>query len=165
MEAGQSTRQHSDLALLYPRSKPLQTYIIEFFIVVVQICLRYHRCSQKSALGKFTSSLNDSDIKEARSNLLFWSKSIQSEMTTLIAKTIEAEAQSNSRFRAMMNLSSKSASQQRNQIIFRNTLDRCATHDYETTWRQIRKAGNTSLYVQMPEYIQFWSANLDMGNL
>jgi hypothetical protein len=164
MEAGQSTRQHSDLALLYPRSKPLQTYIIEFFIVVVQICLRYHRYSQKSALGKFTSSLNDSDIKEARSNLLFWSKSIQSEMTTLIAKTIEAEAQSNSRFRAMMNLSSKSASQQRNQIIFRNTLDRCATHDYETTWRQIRKAGNTSLYVQMPEYIQ-WATGPDPKTL
>lgn len=39
MEAGQSTRQHSDLALLYPRSETLQTFIIEFFIVVVQICL------------------------------------------------------------------------------------------------------------------------------
>jgi hypothetical protein len=164
MEAGQSTRQHSDLALLYPRSKSLQTYIIEFFIVVVQICLRYHRYSQKSALGKFTSSLNDSDIKEARSNLLFWSKSIQSEMTTLIAKAIEAEAQSNSRFRAVMNLSSKSASQQRNQIIFRNTLDRCATHDYETTWRQIRKAGNTSLYAQMPEYVQ-WATGPDPKTL
>lgn len=164
MEAGQSTRQHSDLALLYPLSKSLQTYIIEFFIVVVQVCLRYHRYSQKSALGKFTSSLNDSDIKEARSNLLFWSKSIQAEITTLIARTIETEAQSNSRFRAMMNLSSKSASQQRNQIILQNTLDRCATHDYETTWRQIRKAGNTSLYAQMPEYIQ-WATGPDPKTL
>ncbi|RYO22020.1 hypothetical protein AA0113_g12775 [Alternaria arborescens] len=55
----------------------------------------------------------------------------------------------------MMNLSSKSASQQQKQIVLRNTLDRCSTHDYETTWRQIRKAGNTSLYAQMPEYIEW----------
>lgn len=112
MEAGQSTRQHSDLALLYTCSKPLQTYIIEFFIVVVQICLRYHRYAQKSALGKFTLSLNDSDIKEARSSLLFWSKSIQAEITTLVARKIETEAGDNSQFRAMMDLSSKSIAQQ-----------------------------------------------------
>ncbi|CAN9200387.1 unnamed protein product [Alternaria alternata] len=155
MEAGQSTSQHSDMALLYPRSEPLQKYIIEFFIVVVQICLRYYQYTQKSALGKFTSSLNDSDIKEARSNLLFWSKSIQAEMTMLLARTIETEAELNSRFRAMMKMNSKSASQQQQQIILRNMLDRCSTHDYETTWRQIRKAGNTSLYTQMPEYIQW----------
>jgi hypothetical protein len=164
MEAGQSTRQHSDLALLYPCSKPLQTHIIEFFIVVVQICLRYHRYAQKSALGKFTSSLNDSDIKEARSSLLFWSKSIQAEITTLVARKIETEAGNNSQFRAMMNLSSKSIAQQQRQIIIRDTLDRCSTHDYETTWRQIRKSGNTSLYTQMPEYVQ-WATGSDPETL
>ncbi|CAN9474263.1 unnamed protein product [Alternaria alternata] len=121
----------------------------------VVICLRYHQYAQKSALGRFTSSLNDADIKEARSTLLFWSKSIQVETTTLIARTIETEAKSNSRFRAMMNLSSKSASQQQKQTIVQNTLDRCSNHDYETTWRQIRKAGNTSLYTQMPEYVRW----------
>lgn len=164
MEAGQLTKQHSDLALLYPRSKLLQTYITEFFIVVVQICLRYHRYAQKSALGKFTSSLDDSDIKEARSSLLVWSRSIQAEITTLIARRIETEAGSNSRFRAMMDLSSKSIAQQQRQIIIRAMLDRCSTHDYETTWRQIRKSGNTTLYTQMPEYVQ-WAAGSDPKTL
>lgn len=164
MEAGQSTRQHSDLALLYPRSKSLQTYIIEFFTVVVQICLRYHRYAQKSALEKFTSSLNDSDIREARSSLLAWSKSIQAEITTLIARRIETEAGSNSRFRAMMDLSSRSIAQQQRQIIIRDTLDRCSKYDYETTWRQIRKAGNTSLFTQIPEYVH-WTTGSDATTL
>ncbi|KAJ1500416.1 hypothetical protein HMI54_010845 [Coelomomyces lativittatus] len=63
-----------------------------------------------------------------------------------------------------MNLSSKSASQQREQIAFRNILNHCSTHDYETTWRQIRKAGNTSLYTQIPEYSQ-WIAAPDSETL
>jgi hypothetical protein len=152
MEAGQSTQQHLDLTLLYPRSKTLQTYITEYFIVVVQICLRFHKFAQKSALGKFASSLNDTDIKDARSSLLIWSKSIQAEIGTLVAQRIESEAESNLGFRTRMSLSSKNASQQQKQIAFRNLLDSCSTYDYETTWRQIRKAGNTSLYKQLPEY-------------
>lgn len=63
-----------------------------------------------------------------------------------------------------MNLSSMSASQQRKQIAFRNILNHCSTHDYETTWRQIRKAGNTSLYTQIPEYSQ-WIAAPDSETL
>ena len=63
-----------------------------------------------------------------------------------------------------MNLSSKTAAQQRNQIVLRDILDCCSTHDYETTWRQIRKAGNTSLYAQMPEYQQ-WIAGSDCKTL
>ncbi|KAH6860628.1 hypothetical protein BKA58DRAFT_414063 [Alternaria rosae] len=155
MEAGHSTRQHSDLAVLYPRSKSLQTNITEFFIVVVQICFRFHRYAQKSALGKFTSSLNDSDIKEARSSLIAWSKSIQEEITTLIAQKVEKEAESNSRFRALMSLNSKSASEQQRQIALQNILNRCSTNDYETTRKQIRKAGNTCLYKRLPEYNQW----------
>lgn len=155
MEAGHSTQQHSDLAVLYPRSKTLQTNIIEFFIVVVQICLRFHRFAQKSALGKFTSSLNDSDIKEARSNLIAWSKSIQEEITTLVAQTVKKEAESNSRFRALMSLSSKSASEQQRQIALLNILDCCSTHDYETTRTQARRDGNTCLYKELTEYNQW----------
>jgi hypothetical protein len=155
MEAGQSTRQHSELALLYPRSKTLQSYITEYFIVVVQICLRFHRFTQKSALGKFTSSLDDTDIKDARSSLLAWSKSIQAEIGILLVQRIELEAESNSHFKNLMRANHKSASEQQKQIALRNLLDTCSTHDYETTWRQIRKAGNTCLYKQLPEYNQW----------
>ncbi|KAI4947731.1 hypothetical protein J4E91_006553 [Alternaria rosae] len=109
----------------------------------------------RSALGKFTSSLNDSDIKEARSSLIAWSKSIQEEITTLIAQKVEKEAESNSRFRALMSLSSKSASEQQRQIALQNILNRCSTNDYETIRKQIRKAGNTCLYKRLPEYNQW----------
>jgi len=155
MEAGRSTQQHSDLALVYPRSKALQSYLTEYFIVVVQICLRFHRFAQRSALGKLTSSLSDTDIKDARSSLLAWSKSIQAEISLLVAQRIESEAENGSRFRTLMVSTAKSHSQQQKQIALRKLLDSCSTHDYETAWRQIRKCGNTSLYKQLPEYNQW----------
>ena len=158
MEAGHSTQQHSDLAALYPRSKTLQTNIIEFFIVVVQICLRFHRYTQKSGPAKFVSSLNDSDIEELRSSLIAWSKSIQEEITTLVAQTVETEAKSNSAFRALMSSSFKRASERQRQIALRKIRNRCSTYDYETPWRQIRKAGNTCLYKELPQYNQWIEA-------
>ncbi|CAN9134506.1 unnamed protein product [Alternaria alternata] len=63
-----------------------------------------------------------------------------------------------------MDLNSKSTSQQQKQIALRKMLDRCSTHDYETTWRQIRKAGNTNLYAQMPEYVE-WARGSDPKTL
>ncbi|KAI4614828.1 hypothetical protein J4E80_006332 [Alternaria sp. BMP 0032] len=158
MEAGHSTQQHSDLAVLYPRSKTLQTNIIEFFIVVVHICLRFHRYTQKSGPAQFVSSLNDSDIKELRASLITWSKSIQEEITTLVAQTVETEAKSNSAFRALMSSSFNKAYERQKQITLHKIWNRCSTYDYETPWRQIRKAGNTCLYKQLPEYDQWIGA-------
>ena len=155
MEAGHSTQQHSNLAALYPRSKNLQTNIIEFFIVVVHICLRFHRYTQKSGPAKFVSSLNDSDIEELRSSLIAWSKAIQEEITTLVAQTVETEAKSNSAFRALMSSNSKKAFERQRQIALRKIRNRCSTYDYETPWRQIRKAGNTCLYKELPQYNQW----------
>ncbi|KAI4606650.1 hypothetical protein J4E83_010022 [Alternaria metachromatica] len=155
MEAGHSTQQHSNLAVLYPRSKSLQTNIVEFFTVVVRICLRFHQYTQKSALARFASSLDDSDIKELRSSLIAWSKSIQEEITTLVAQTVETEAESNSRFRALMSLNVKKTSEQQRQIALRKIRKCYSTYDYETPWRQIRKAGNTCLYKELPQYNQW----------
>ena len=155
MEAGHSTQHHSDLALLYPCSRSLQDYITEYFIVVVQICLHFQLYTQKSALGKFASSLNDAYLKEARSSLLAWSRSIQAQVGALVARRVETEAESNSRFRAVISASAKNAGHQQKRAAIQKLLDCCSTYDYETPWRQIRKAGNTSLYTHLPEYSQW----------
>ncbi|KAG9186792.1 hypothetical protein G6011_09900 [Alternaria panax] len=157
MEAGQSNQQHSDLASLYPQSQNLQIYVIEYFIVVVHICLKFRKYAQKSVLAQFASSLNESDIKELRSNVLLWSERIEAEIRTLVAQRIETEAKRNSRFRALMGFNSASAFRQQKRIAFQNVLDHCSIYDYETTWRRIRKAGNTILYAELPEY-SLWKA-------
>ncbi|KAI4638062.1 hypothetical protein J4E93_010530 [Alternaria ventricosa] len=95
------------------------------------------------------------DIEELRSSLIAWSKAIQEEITTLVAQTIETEAKNNSAFRALMSSSFKKASERQRQIALRKIRNRCSTYDYETPWRQIRKAGNTCLYKELPQYNQW----------
>ena len=152
MEAGRSVPQHYELAILYPRSKVLQSYIIDYFIVVVQICRRFHAYTRKSVLSKIVSSLNDADIKEYQSKLVSWSKSIGEEINSLVAHTTEEEAQKNSRFRALMTKSSKATSQQQKVQLYQRILNQCSQYDYETTWRQLRKIGTTTIYSKAPEY-------------
>ncbi|KAL6708387.1 hypothetical protein ACN47E_002650 [Coniothyrium glycines] len=152
MEAGRALPQHSNLALLYPRSQELQSFILEYFIVVVQLCQRFLHHTQKSAVRKFVSSLNDADLQEDHSKLLSWSKSIHEQMTLLMASTTEEEATNNSRFRAMMIKSSKASTQQQRMQASQKILDFCTTYDYETSWRQIRKAGSTAIHIRCPEY-------------
>ncbi|CAO2650667.1 Nn.00g019590.m01.CDS01 [Neocucurbitaria sp. VM-36] len=152
MEAGRSIPQHYELSALYPRSKALQANLIEYFIIVVQICHHFQAYTRKSVLRKIASSLNDADLKEFQSRLASWSKSIGEEMQSLLAHTTEEEAQKNSRFRALMTKSSKATSQQQKLNAFQRILNRCSGYDYETTWRQIRRIGNTTIYSKPPEY-------------
>lgn len=55
--------------VIYPRSKNLQRYLFEYFIVVVNLCRRVLKFTQKSALGQLAMSLSDSDLKEFESDL------------------------------------------------------------------------------------------------
>jgi hypothetical protein len=63
MEVGRSAPRYQALALLYPRSQALQSYINEYFIVVVRLCHRMMTFSKKSMFAKSTSALNDADLK------------------------------------------------------------------------------------------------------
>ncbi|KAF1841078.1 uncharacterized protein K460DRAFT_247637, partial [Cucurbitaria berberidis CBS 394.84] len=155
MEASRSIPQHYELAILYPRSKPLQSYLIDYFIVVVQICHSFQSHSRKSPLWKIASSLNDTDMKEFQSKLASWSNLISGEISSLVAHTTEEEAHKNSRFRALMTKASKTTSQQQKIKAFQRILNLCSEYDYETTWRQMRKTGNTTLYSKAAEYIEW----------
>lgn len=64
MEAGHAVPQNFNLAVLYPRSQELQSYIIEYFIIVVKLCQHFVQHTQKSSLRKLASSLSDSDLKD-----------------------------------------------------------------------------------------------------
>ncbi|KFY58528.1 hypothetical protein V496_06094 [Pseudogymnoascus sp. VKM F-4515 (FW-2607)] len=152
MTAGHSAPRYQMMALLYPQSKNLRSYLSEYFIVVVNLCHRLLKFTRKSALGQFASSLNDLDMKTYQSELNHWSNAIKEEVGFLMAKTIEGEAQDNSRFRALSSKRFKSVSDDQRFKANLRILESCSTYDYETTWKQTRKIGNTTLFNRIDEY-------------
>ena len=155
MSVGRLAPRYQIMALLYPRSKSLQSHVSEYFIVVVRLCHQLLKFTQKSTFWQVASTLSDSDIKTFQSELDLWANSIKEEVSLLMAKKIEEEAQENSRFRALSSKLSKSVSLQQGLATNLRVLDLCSKYDYETTWKQIRKFGNATLFSQAAEY-QEW---------
>jgi ankyrin repeat protein/Cdc6-like AAA superfamily ATPase len=145
MAIGRSTPRNEAMALLYPRSKKLQTYLSEYFIVVVCLCGHVYRFGQKSAVQQFTSRLNDSNLKAFQTELDEWANSIREEVCL-------NEAQENSGFRALSRRMFKSASYEQKIATNLRVLDFCSTYNHQTTWKQTRKAGNSSFFMQLAEY-------------
>ena len=152
------------MALLYPRSKNLQSHLSEYFIIIVNLCHQLLKFTQKSTFWQVASTLSDSDIKASQSELDLWANSIKEEVSLLMAKKIEEEAQENSRFRALSSKLSKSVSLQQGLATNLRVLDFCSKYDYETTWKQIRKVGNATLFSQATEY-QEWKGRSDSCTL
>lgn len=155
MEIGRSSPRHQELALLYPRSSSLKAHINEYFIVVVQLCTGIVQFAKKSAFRQFTSVFSDLTMKATQEELAKWAKVIDDEMRILVAKRIENEAEENSRFRSLSKKFSKSVSHQQEIAAKLRVLDNCSTYDYQTTWRQLRKSGNTTLFSRCPEYMDW----------
>jgi len=148
MEIGRSAPRHQEIALLYPRSTKLQTYLSEYFIVVVSLCRHLFKLGNKSALKQFTSSLSDGDLKAFQNDLNTWALSIEKEMQV-------SEAQESSGFRALSRSMFKSASHHQKLATKNRILNLCSTFDHETAWKQTRKLGSASRFKNALRY-QEW---------
>src|SRR2546423_5126259 len=155
MIVGRSAPRYQMMALLYPQSKNLQSYLSEYFIVVVHLCHQLLKFTQKSILGQLTSSLSDSGMRAYQSELDVWANSIKEEVSLLMSEKIEEEARENSRFRALSNKFTESVAHRKKLKANLRVLDFCSMYDYETTWKQTRKAGNATLFNRTTEY-QNW---------
>ncbi|OCK77585.1 hypothetical protein K432DRAFT_436450 [Lepidopterella palustris CBS 459.81] len=164
MNVGRSAPRYQQIALLYSRSKSLQSHLSEFFLVVVRLCHQLLKSTQMSTFRQVASTLSDSDIKTFQSELDLWANSIKEEINLLMAKKIEEEAQENSRFSALSSKHFKSVSYQQKLATNLRVLDFCSTYDYETTWKQTRKAGNATLFGQDAEY-QEWKGRANSCTL
>ncbi|KAJ4333865.1 hypothetical protein N0V95_009320 [Ascochyta clinopodiicola] len=145
MDIGRSTPRHQALAILYPRSIKLQSHLSEYFIVVVSLCRYLFKFGQKSTFQQLTSSLSDSHLKTFQVELNKWATSIKEDMDL-------NEAQENSGFRALSKTLFKSVSYQRKLAANIGVLNYCSRYDHQMTWKQTRKAGNTSFFMQCAEY-------------
>ena len=164
MNAGRSAPRYQSIALLYPRSKKLQSHLSEYFVVVVGLCHMLFRFTKKSTIGQFASSLSDFELKTYQSDLDIWANSIKEEMNILVAEKIEEEAQENTRFRSLLSKGPKSVSLKQKLKTRLRVLDLCSTYDYETPWKQTRKVGNATLFNRTADY-QDWKGQVDSCTL
>jgi len=150
MTIGRSAPRYERMALLYPRSKALQSQLSEYFLVVVRLCHHLLKLSKKSILRQLVSCPNDSEMKSYQSELDRWASSIREEASLLMGE------EQSSHFKVLLRFSESESHRQRVKAHVR-VLDSCSTYDYQTTWKEIRKAGNATLYDRTPEY-QDWKA-------
>jgi hypothetical protein len=80
MDIGRSAPRHEAIGLLYPQSKKLQSYLTEYFIVVVSLCHYLFKFGQKSTVQQLTSSLSDSHLETFQVDLGRWANLIKEQM-------------------------------------------------------------------------------------
>ncbi|CAG7972580.1 unnamed protein product [Penicillium salamii] len=157
MAAGRLAPRYEKMALLYTRSKDLQSSLCEYFILIVRVCHDMVSFARKSAFGKLTAAFSEPDLKTYQSELESWGKTIQSEVSFLMAKRLEDEANLNARFRAVSNIFQKSSSYHQSLQTKQRVLDFCSQYDCTVSWKRIRKAGTTVLFRKSTQYLN-WKA-------
>ncbi|KLU92670.1 hypothetical protein MAPG_11614 [Magnaporthiopsis poae ATCC 64411] len=151
MAIGRSSPRYQMMALLYPQSKKLQSYLCEYFIVVVRLCHQHLKLIQRSTLEQLVSFASDSDLKTYQSSTDSWASLIKEEVNALMAKDL---AKQGSRTKALLQFSKLETHRKKFKAYFR-ILDACSTYDYQKTWKETRKVGYTTLLSRAHEY-QDW---------
>ena len=164
MDAGRLAPRHQSLAVLYPRSTHLQSHLSEYYIVVVSLCHELLKFTQRSTVGQLAVALGSPDINTYQADLEQWANAIREEMSVSMAESVEGEARENRRFRALMTKESASMSQLQRLKMKQLVLASLSTHDFEKTWKQTRKVGNTTLFNRNTAY-QDWKGRGDSCTL
>ena len=156
MIVGRSAPRYENMALLYSRSRALQSHLSEYFIVVVRLCHQLLKFTKKSTLGRLVSFPSDIDMRKYQSELDQWSSAIKEEVTLLMGQGIKEQSSS---LKALLKFSDLETHRRRVNAHAR-VLDWCSTYDYQTTWKEIRKSGNATLFSQNAQY-QEWKTHAD----
>lgn len=108
--------------------------------------------SQKSKFFKVTTTVHETDTKAIQSELSLWANLIKDELDLLMARSIENEAQESSRFRELSTRIFRSNKHHQSLVDRIRILDLFSEHEFETTWKQTRKLGNTNIFTQTADY-------------
>lgn len=133
----------------------MRDYLAEYMTVVVQMCHYFHAFSKKSTIAQVTSPLSDAKVRSAEEDLNRWAQSIKDEANFLLAQTTEHEATENTNFRKWLSRFSDSSSHQRSIDKRLQWLTAFSTYDHETPWKQARKRGSSSFFVDIAGYRQW----------
>ncbi|KAJ2905009.1 hypothetical protein MKZ38_006665 [Zalerion maritima] len=157
MAAGRAAPRYQAMATVYSDSQSLQGNLAEYFTVVVRLCHDILKFTKKSTLGQLVSSLSDSDIHSYQSELDVKANAIKEEVNLLVAKRLESEASKNSIFRANWTVSTTAEGYRKRQRDRFRILDACSRYDHESTWKQLRKIGQTHSF-QKSKWYRMWKA-------
>lgn len=90
MNIGRSCSIHSDLALLFPKSRELQDYMCEYLAVIVQLCQKIATYAQKSRFALVAASIISSfeaQAKPLEDDLVHWGGLIEKKVTVLATRS------------------------------------------------------------------------------
>ncbi|KAK3324342.1 hypothetical protein B0T19DRAFT_464325 [Cercophora scortea] len=156
MDIGQTAPRHKELALLYATSRRLQCDLLEYFIVMVQLCQKlFHRSLFSQVKAHFKLAIVDPELKSCKEQLDKWAASIDHEVALLISQTVESEAREQSRFRALWANVAETESRRKKLKARQTWLDLCSEYDYEKDRKRIRKQGNTTFFLRDPAYVDW----------
>ncbi|KAF4333760.1 hypothetical protein FBEOM_12417 [Fusarium beomiforme] len=151
MTVGRSAPRYQAMALLYPRSKKLQSHLSEYFLVVVRICHDLLKLTRKSMFAQLVSFMTESDMSSYQSDFDLWANAIKEEVNLLMAQQLQEQSR---RLGLLHQYSEAESHRKKLENRFR-ILDSCSTYDYQTAWKEIRRCGNTSLFTLQRDY-QDW---------
>ncbi|KAB5554521.1 hypothetical protein GE09DRAFT_1238561 [Coniochaeta sp. 2T2.1] len=118
------------------------------------------KMTKKSAFGQLVWFPSDADMKVHESDLKSISAHIKDEVSLLTGQEVREQ---NSRLSTILRSTEADAHLQRQDTHIR-VLSTCSTYDYETTWKETRKQGETSWFRQSTTY-QEWKASQDPATL
>lgn len=157
MEIGRSSPRYQDLALLYSCSDKLKRDLMEYFIVVVNVCQQFVDYTKKSTFIQLTTSAFDTRLLQLASDLKQYAKYIKEEVESLNTRTLVYESRENSKFRALVDRKYRARANQQKLKRRSDYLSACTDYDHETPWKQARKRGNTTWFAADKAYLEFKS--------
>ncbi|RDW90064.1 ankyrin repeat domain-containing protein [Aspergillus mulundensis] len=152
MGAGRSAPRYQIMGALYPKSERLRSCMLEYFIVIVNLCRHALRLSQSSALGQWVSTLTDSRLDNFHADLDLWTTMIKEEVSLLMAQQASDEIAETAWFRTRVSRHFESQSHAKRLRLRQRILDACSSHDVVSSWKRIRKLGHTTIQKSSTTY-------------
>lgn len=143
LEVGRTAPRHAELASIYPGKGRLHSAMMEYSIVVVELCKSlFHPSALQRLKTSLKTAITDPQLHKIKGSLATWSKEISEEVIVLQSRRLE---KSNTGSGIISLISSISASDQRRKRMRERVkwLDACGDYDYERQRNLTRRSGNT----------------------
>ena len=156
MEIGRFAPRYSNLRSLFSKSKDLQTCLIEYHVLAVQLCHKILKLANTQPLKQFFGSFHDV-AKGFRTDLERWAGAIRDEVAIQMAIQIRSEGDESSSFRGLL----KEYIQRKDAANLRAKFsDFCCQYDHRKAWTRMRKLGSTGFFLQNIEYLKWRDESL-----
>ncbi|KAK3995350.1 ankyrin repeat-containing domain protein [Cladorrhinum sp. PSN332] len=158
MDVGRSAPRYQEMALLYPESHNLQSSACEYLLVMVRLCHQLVNFTKQNFFRQLWTFLNDQDMRSYQEDFERWATCIREEVNLAMNQSINKQTSSLQTFLALDKTRvERQKAKERGKTRIR-VLNHLSAYDFQTSWKEIRKAGNTNLIQHIPEY-RTWKAS------